>query len=220
MLKSKLIRRTVIAVIVIAIALFFIKQKDMTLKQSLLKIFYPVLMAFGRSKDVQKNTTTMQPPTPFYSLHATDNKGSDVNFEQFRGKKILIVNTASDCGYTPQYESLEELYKEYKDKLLVLAFPANDFGEQEKGSNDEIASFCKINYGVTFPLMQKSIVVKGNEQNEVFKWLSDKSKNGWNDQEPTWNFCKYLVDENGVLTNFYNSSISPVSEEVVDAVNK
>ena len=103
---------------------------------------------------------------------------------------------------------------------MVLAFPANDFGEQEKGSNDEIASFCKINYGVTFPLMQKSIVVKSNEQNEVFKWLTDKSKNGWNDQEPTWNFCKYLIDENGVLTNFYNSSISPVSEEVVDAVNK
>lgn len=220
MLKSKLIKRTVIAIIIIAIALFFIKQKDMTLRQSLLKIFYPVLMAFGKSKDVQKNKTTMQPPISFYSLHAKDNKGNDVNFEQYRGKKIMIVNTASDCGYTPQYESLEELYKEYKDKLLILAFPANDFGEQEKGTNEEIESFCKINYGVTFPLMQKSTVVKSNEQNEVFKWLSDKSKNGWNEQEPTWNFCKYLIDENGVLTNFYNSSVSPVSEEVIDAVNK
>jgi glutathione peroxidase len=220
MFKNKIITRSGIVVLIIAVLLFFIKKENMTLRQSILKTFYPVLMAFGKSKNEQKNTINMQPPIPFYSLHATDNKGSDVNFEQFRGKKILIVNTASDCGYTPQYESLEELYKEYKDKLLVLAFPANDFGEQEKGSNDEIASFCKINYGVTFPLMQKSTVIKGNEQNEVFKWLTDKSKNGWNEQDPTWNFCKYLIDENGVLTNFYNSSVSPISEEVVDAVNK
>lgn len=192
----------------------------MTLRQSLMKVFYPVLMAFGKSKGIQKNIMNTKPPISFYSLHTKDNKGNDVNFEQFRGKKILIVNTASDCGFTPQYENLEELYKEYKGKLLILAFPANDFGEQEKGSNEEIASFCKINYGVTFPLMQKSTVVKSAKQNEVFKWLTDKSKNGWNEQEPTWNFCKYLIDENGVLTNFYNSSVSPVSEEVISAVNK
>lgn len=219
MLKNKIIKRTIIAIVIIAIALFFIKKENMTLRQSLMKVFYPVLMTF-KSKNTQKNDKTMQPPVSFYSLHAKDNKGNDVNFEQFRGKKILIVNTASDCGFTPQYESLEELYKEYKGKLLILAFPANDFGEQEKGSNEEIASFCKINYGVTFPLMQKGTVVKSSKQNEVFKWLTDKSKNGWNEQEPTWNFCKYLIDENGVLTNFYNSSVSPVSEEVIDAVNK
>ena len=128
--------------------------------------------------------------------------------------KILIVNTASDCGYTPQYTDLEKLYKEYKDKLIILGFPANDFGEQEKGSNEEIASFCQINYGVTFPLMQKSTVIKSAAQNEVFKWLSDKNKNGWNEQEPTWNFCKYLVDENGILVNVYNSSVSPY--ELID----
>lgn len=160
----------------------------------------------------------MQPPVSFYSLHTFDNKGNDVNFEQFRGKKILLVNTASECGFTPQYEELEKLYQQYKGKLVIIAFPANDFGEQEKGSDDEVASFCKINYGVTFPLMKKSVVLKGQEQNAVFKWLSDKSKNGWNDQEPTWNFCKYLVDENGVLTNFYNSSVAPMSKEVIEAI--
>ncbi|QEC70197.1 glutathione peroxidase [Panacibacter ginsenosidivorans] len=192
----------------------------MTLRQSILKTFYPVLMAFGKSKNEQKNTTNMQPPVSFYSLHTTDNKGNSVNFEQFHGKKILLVNTASDCGYTPQYEDLEKLYRQYKDRLMIIAFPANDFGEQEKGNDEEVATFCKVNYGVTFPLMKKSIVVKGKDQNEIFQWLSDKSKNGWNDQEPTWNFCKYLVNENGVLTNFYNSSVSPMSKEVTDAINK
>ena len=185
-----------------------------------MKIIYPVWMAFGRSKDVQKNKANMQPPVSFYSLHASDNKGNDVSFEEFRGKKILLVNTASDCGFTPQYEDLEKLYQQYKNKLVILAFPANDFGEQEKGSNEEIESFCKINYGVTFPLMKKSVVVKSSDQNEIFKWLSDKSKNGWNDQEPTWNFCKYLVDEKGVLTNYYNSSVSPLSNEVIEAISK
>jgi glutathione peroxidase len=219
MFKNKSVKKTVIAIIIIAIALFFIKKENMTLKQSLIKVFYPLIM-LGKSRDIQKNTANMQPPISFYSLHAKDNKGNDVNFGQFRGKKIMIVNTASDCGFTPQYESLEDLYKKYKDKLVIIAFPANDFGEQEKGNDEEVATFCKVNYGVTFPLMKKSVVVKGKDQNEVFRWLSDKSKNGWNEQEPTWNFCKYLISENGVLTNFYNSSVSPVSEEVIDAVNK
>ncbi|CAN5394509.1 glutathione peroxidase [soil metagenome] len=189
----------------------------MTLKQSIIKIFYPVIM-LGKLKNMQKNTANMQPLISFYSLHASDNKGNDVNFEQFRGKKILLVNTASECGFTPQYEDLEKLYQEYKSKLIIIAFPANDFGEQEKGSDEEVACFCKINYGVTFLLMKKSIVVKEKDQNEIFQWLSDKSKNGWNDLEPTWNFCKYLIDENGVLTNFYNSSVSPMSKEIIEAI--
>jgi len=189
----------------------------MTIKQSIIKIFYPVIM-LGKSKAIQKNTTNMQPPISFYSLHTLDNKGNDVTFEQFRGKKLLLVNTASDCGFTPQYADLEKLYQQYKDKLVILGFPANDFGEQEKGSDDEVASFCKINYGVTFPLMKKSIVVKGKDQNAIFQWLTNKSKNGWNEQEPTWNFCKYLVDENGVLVDFYNSSVSPMSKEFIEAI--
>ena len=216
MFKNKIIKRSTIVVLIIAVSLFFIKQQNMTLRQSILKVFYPVLMALGKSKSEQKNITNMKPPVSFYSLYTTDNKGNDVSFEQYRGKKILLVNTASDCGYTPQYADLEKLYQHYKDKLVILAFPANDFGEQEKGNDEEVATFCKVNYGVTFPLMKKSAVVKGKGQNVIFQWLSDKSKNGWNEQEPTWNFCKYLVDENGALINFYNSSVSPF--ELIDAI--
>lgn len=190
----------------------------MTLRQSVLKVFYPVLMLFGRSKDVQKNTVGTKPPVSFYDLNAIDNKGNTVSFQQFRGKKLMLVNTASDCGYTGQYEQLEQLYQQHKDNLVVLAFPANDFKEQEKGTDEEIASFCKLNYGITFPLMRKSSVVRGTGQNEVFQWLTSKNRNGWNDQQPTWNFCKYLVDENGVLTYFFGTTISPTSDEMQQAV--
>ena len=141
-----------------------------------------------------------------------------MNFEKFRGKKVLLVNTASDCGYTGQYDELEKLYKQFQNKLVILGFPANDFKEQEKGTDEEIAQFCKINYGVTFPLIKKSSVIRGTEQNEVFQWLSDKSKNGWNDQQPTWNFAKYLVNENGVLTNYFAPSLSPLDETIVNAI--
>ncbi|MBG9375209.1 glutathione peroxidase [Panacibacter sp. DH6] len=188
----------------------------MTFRQSLMRVFYPVLMKLGKPKKVNNNTTVMQPAISFYSLSAKNNKGEAMSFEQFRGKKVLLVNTASDCGYTPQYADLEKLYTQYKDKLVILGFPANDFGEQEKGSNEEIASFCQVNYGVTFPLMAKSTVIKKPGQNDVFKWLSDKTKNGWNDQEPTWNFCKYLVNEDGELVNFYSSAVAPV--ELADVI--
>jgi glutathione peroxidase len=102
----------------------------------------------------------------------------------------------------------------------VIGFPANDFKEQEKGNDHDIAAFCKINYGVTFPLAAKSSVVRGKQQNEIFKWLSDKKLNGWNDQQPTWNFSKYLVDENGVLTNYFDPAVSPASEEIKNAINQ
>lgn len=191
----------------------------MTLRQSLLKTFYPVLMALSKSKDVQKNLAEINAPVSFYSLHATDNGGNDIGFDQFRGKKILLVNTASDCGFTGQYEELEKLQQQYKSKLIILGFPSNDFKEQEKGNDEEIAAFCKLNYGVTFPLLKKSVVVKGSDQNAVFQWLSDKTKNGWNNQPPAWNFSKYLVNENGVLTHYFNSSVSPLSKEVLNALH-
>ena len=109
---------------------------------------------------------------------------------------------------------------ENKDKLLVIGFPANDFKEQEKGTDDEIAEFCKLNFGVNFPLMKKSVVKKNAEQNEIFKWLTDSSKNGWNSKAPSWNFTKYLVNEEGVLTNYFGSSVSPASIDVVNAIKK
>ena len=132
----------------------------------------------------------------------------------------MLVNTASDCGFTPQYHDLQNLYQEFKDKLTIIGFPANDFGEQEKGSDKEIANFCEVNYGVSFPLAKKSKVVKGPDQNKIFEWLTNKNENGWNEQQPTWNFCKYLVDENGKLTHFFESSVSPTSKEVIDAIQK
>ncbi|HEY9559617.1 MAG TPA: glutathione peroxidase [Anseongella sp.] len=157
--------------------------------------------------------------TGFYSLKMKSIKGNEVDFSQFKGKKVLIVNTASECGFTPQYEGLEELYRTNGKKgLVILGFPANNFGGQEPGSNLEIASFCKENYGVTFPMFEKSSV-KGDDKNQVFQWLSDKSANGWNEQEPTWNFCKYLIDEKGKLVAFFPSKVEPMSKEITSKLN-
>jgi glutathione peroxidase len=136
--------------------------------------------------------------------------------ETFRGKKVLLVNTASDCGYTGQYAELEALYKQYKDDgLVIIGFPANDFKQQEQRDDAAIAEFCKINYGVTFLLAQKSSVIKSAEQNPVFQWLSSLSLNGWNEQEPTWNFCKYIVNEDGVLEAFFPQGVSPLDESLI-----
>ena len=112
------------------------------------------------------------------------------------------------------------MYEKYKEKLVIIGFPANDFKEQEKGTDEEIAQFCKLNFGVTFPLMKKAVVIKAPEQNEVFKWLTDSAKNGWNNKPPSWNFAKYIVNEEGILTNYFGSSISPLSKDVSDAVQK
>jgi glutathione peroxidase len=130
----------------------------------------------------------------------------------------MLVNTASDCGYTNQYTDLQELADEYKDKLVIIGFPANDFKEQEKGTDEEIAQFCKVNYGVSFPLMKKSGVIKSAQQNPVYQWLTDSAKNGWNNKPPAWNFTKYLINENGVLVNYFGSSVSPMSNEVLTAI--
>ena len=137
-----------------------------------------------------------------------------------KGKKLLLVNTASACGYTGQYAELEELYKKYKDQLVIIGFPANDFKQQEQKNDEEIAEFCKVNYGVTFLLAKKSSVIKGAEQHPVFAWLSDAGKNGWNDEEPTWNFCKYLVDEEGILKAFFPQTVSPLDKSVVQLLVK
>lgn len=155
----------------------------------------------------------------FYQLAASLNNGSQLSFEDFKGKKVLVVNTASDCGYTPQYKDLQRLSEEYPDKLVVIGFPANDFKEQEKGTDVEIAAFCERNYGVTFPLVKKSSVVKGPQQHPVFRWLTNKELNGWNDQEPGWNFSKYLVSEDGTLMAYFDAGVSPASPEILKLIN-
>lgn len=163
--------------------------------------------------DIKENTEKVAPLVSLYSLSATNNKGEEVSLKEYKGKKLMIVNLASQCGFTPQYNELEELYRNNKEDLVILGFPSNDFGGQEPGSDEEIANFCKLNFGVTFPLFKKA-EVKGESKQPVYKWLSDPSLNGWNDQEPTWNFSKYLVDENGYLMNFYSASVSPLAEDI------
>ena len=194
----------------------------MTLRQKVLKAVYPAMMWF--TNKANKNSFvlsgTAEPVTPIYQKTAILNDGSPLNLDSLKGKKLLLVNTASDCGYTAQYEGLEKLYQQYRETLVVIGFPSNDFKEQEQLNDAQIASFCKKNFGVTFPLVQKSIVTNKTGQNEIFHWLSNKGMNGWNDKAPTWNFCKFLVDENGRLTHFFASSVEPGSEEVLNAISK
>jgi len=221
--KNRVIRKLIIAFLVILIVALLLKRKDMTWRQSLLKTFYPIIMLpgkmFGGSSKGLLNNKQMQPTSSFYQLQVTLNNGTTVSLETLKGKKVLLVNTASDCGYTGQYAELETLYKLYKDKgLVIIGFPANDFKQQEQRDDAAIAEFCKINYGVTFLLAKKSSVIKGAEQNPVFQWLSNASLNGWNEQEPTWNFCKYIVSENGVLEAFFPQGVSPMDQSLIKYV--
>ena len=160
---------------------------------------------------ILQNKNNLPPLQSFYSLIARLNNDTELKFDSLKGKKVLLVNTASDCGYTNQYDDLQKLFENNSDKLVIVAFPANDFKEQEKGNDSEIAEFCKVNFGITFPIAKKSLV-KGSNKNEVFNWLSDKNKNGWNNKQPSWNFAKYLVNEKGVLTHYFDPAISPLSE--------
>ncbi len=132
----------------------------------------------------------------------------------------MFVNTASDCGYTGQYEELKKLDEQAGNKVKIIAFPANDFKEQEKGTDEEIQQFCFINFGVDFPLAKKSVVIKSPQQNKVYQWLTNKNKNGWNEQQPRWNFSKYLVNENGALTHYFDATISPLSVEIMKSIKE
>ena len=195
----------------------------MTARQKFLKIIYPLWMWFAGKKGMNTKNLSNQkemPSVSFYSLKDTSIDGSVFDFEQLKGKKIMLVNTASDCGYTGQYDDLQKLSETYKGKLVVIGFPANDFKEQEKGTDEEIASFCKINFGVSFPLMKKSSVIKGTNQNKVFEWLTNPIMNGWNKQWPSWNFCKYIVDEEGRLIHYFGSTIDPLGKEITTALDQ
>jgi len=139
--------------------------------------------------------------------------GGTVDFSKYKGKKILIVNTASKCGNTPQYSDLEKLYETYKDKLVIVGFPANNFGAQEPGSNEEIGEFCKKNYGVSFPMAEK-VSVKGDDIHPLFKYLVDESKKLGEEDPIKWNFTKFLLDENGKLIAVINNKVNPMSDEI------
>ncbi|MBN8719479.1 MAG: glutathione peroxidase [Sediminibacterium magnilacihabitans] len=214
-------KKLIIILVILAVVLLLIKRKDMSWRQSVMKTFYPLIMLRGKlmgKGQILRNRAGVQPSVSFYSLQMVANNGSLITFDSFKGKKVLLVNTASDCGYTGQYEELENLHRQYGEQLVVLGFPANDFKHQETKDDAAIAAFCKINYGVSFPLMKKSMVIKGSEQNEVFNWLSDSTRNGWCNQAPVWNFCKYIIDENGTLLAFFPNTVSPLGKELLSVL--
>ena len=188
-----------------------------------MKFIYPLFSYFKRKTGATKvlvNPTAILPPVAFYSLKTELTNGSIFPFEKLRGKKVLLVNTASDCGYTSQYKELQQLYDFSKEDLEIIAFPSNDFKEQEKGSDEEIEKFCSTNYHIKFLLARKGHVLELPGQNPVFSWLSQPLSNGWNSQQPAWNFSKYLVNENGILTHYFDPAISPLSDAVIRAVNE
>lgn len=155
----------------------------------------------------------------FYDFQVTDINGNTFDLGSLRGKKVLVVNTASKCGLTPQYEDLEKLFKEYGNKdFIIIGFPANNFMGQEPGSNEEIKTFCQVNYGVTFPMMSK-ISVKGDDMHPLYKWLTSKELNGVMDSKVTWNFQKYMIDENGKLAGKVPPRKNPYTRKIINWLN-
>tara|TARA_B100001750_G_C15446193_1_gene566327 strand:+ start:57 stop:632 length:576 start_codon:yes stop_codon:yes gene_type:complete len=159
----------------------------------------------------------LNPITSFYDIEANSISGEPIKMEAYKGKKILVVNVASKCGLTPQYAQLEKLYQQHSDKLIILGFPSNDFLRQEPGSNEQIATFCSREYAVTFPLFEK-IKVKGSKKHSVYDWLTNAKQNGWNKKGPSWNFTKYLINEDGKLIKRFSPKTSPLSNEIVDLI--
>jgi glutathione peroxidase len=165
------------------------------------------------------NTNTMSKET-IYSYKVNELSGNEFDFASLKGKKILIVNTASKCGLTPQYKDLEAIYEKYKsNNFVIVGFPANNFAAQEPGTSKEISEFCQKNYGVTFPMMEK-VSVKGGDMCAVYQFLTQKSKNGLQDSEVEWNFQKYLINENGELEKVVSPQVLPTDAEIVDWISK
>lgn len=178
------------------------------MKNILLYIFFTLNIVFTKGDIVSSD---------FYSINFKNILGEEKSFKEFSGKKILIVNVASYCGYTRQYKDLQKLQDSYGDQLQVIAFPCNDFGSQEPGNNSQIAQFCESNYNIKFPVMSK-INIRKNPIHPVYKWLTNSDLNGWNDSKPKWNFYKYLIDEEGNLIKSFGSNTSPLSSEIIQSL--
>lgn len=184
------------------------------IKLKLMKKMSVIILSMLASISFAQNTKD------FYSLSTKTIDGDDFNFSQLKGKKVLIVNTASECGYTPQYADLEKLYQTYKDQnFVIIGFPANNFASQEPGSNQDIKSFCSKNYGVTFSMMNK-IAVKGKDIDTVYKWLTEKENNGVETTNVSWNFNKFLIDEKGNYIKHLKSNVKPFDNEIVEWIKK
>ena len=178
------------------------------MKNILLYIFFTLNIVFTKGDIVSSD---------FYSINFKNILGEEKSFKEFSGKKILIVNVASYCGYTRQYKDLQKLQDLYGDKLQVIAFPCNDFGSQEPGNNSQIAQFCESNYSIKFPVMSK-INIRKTPIHPVYKWLTNSDLNGWNNSKPKWNFYKYLIDEDGNLIKSFGSNTSPLSSEIIQSL--
>jgi len=191
--------------------------------KKLVTLFSVVTLFFSCQNQAQKKqtatataTTTPMAKETIYQFKVEDLSGDTFDFSTLKGKKILVVNTASECGLTPQYEQLQAIYEKYKDKnFVIVGFPANNFGAQEPGSNSEIATFCQQNYGVSFPMMAK-ISVKGGDMHPVYQFITQKSKNGLQDSEVQWNFQKYLINENGELAKVVSPRVLPTDAEITN----
>ncbi|MGY6523049.1 MAG: glutathione peroxidase [Mongoliitalea sp.] len=187
-------------------------------------LLFSALIIFACTSSVQKqNPETISTldqllmEKTIYDFKMKNINGDEVDFSQFQGKKLLLVNVASRCGYTPQYEDLQKLHEQYGDQVTILGFPANNFGGQEPGTNEQIKEFCSSKFGVTFTMMDK-ISVKGADKHPLYRWLSDKDLNGWNDKEPSWNFCKYFINEKGELVKFFPSSVKPMDNQILELI--
>jgi len=191
------------------------------------KLFVLLTIAIACTSGVQKNeqhlnnsdssNSSIVMEKSIYDIIINDIDGNEVDFSQYKGKKLLIVNVASKCGYTPQYTDLQKLNETYGDQVVILGFPANNFGSQEPGTNEEIKDFCSSKFGVTFTMFEK-ISVKGADKHPLYRWLSDKDLNGWNDKEPSWNFCKYFINEQGELVKFFPSSVKPMDDQIISLI--
>ncbi len=172
------------------------------------------LKLFASTIGTSNGNEPVQSTASIYDVKINSLQGKPMNLNDFRGKKLLFVNVASKCGFTSQYRQLQELYTRYKDSLVVIGVPSNQFGGQEPGSASEIETFCQVNYGVDFPITEK-INVKGNDQHELYQWLTKKALNGHQNSSVKWNFQKYLVDEEGVWIDYFFSSTSPKSSKII-----
>lgn len=173
-----------------------------------------VMGIFSLLSDKLFSSSPKQVTGSLYDLTMNSLDGKPIDFSRYKGKNLLIVNTASKCGYTPQYETLQKLHETYGDQVTVLGFPANNFLWQEPGSNEEIASFCKENYGVTFQMFEK-ISVKGKDQHPLYRWLAAQSG-----KKPSWNFCKYVINKEGEVAGFYGPKISPLDDAIIKEITR
>ena len=195
----------------------FIKKRKKVIMFTFASTVITGVFSMAFSKNVIEHEGVVSGSKSFYDLSINDINGEEINLERFKGKKVMIVNVASRCGYTSQYKDLQSLYEKNKDKLEIIAVPCNDYGSQESGSNSDIKNFCETNYGVSFTMSSKQ-KIKSSPMSDLYRWLSDPKQNGWNSSLPSWNFCKYVINEDGQLTHFLRSGVSPTGKEMSEII--